>query len=383
MTQHRDDILGIYDAVGQPQAWPSVLDRIAEGIGAKGAIVFEWSALGPGRVLSATHFSNFFDETQLLTYIDKCQAFEAADQDIFEAHSLNSDGINLIDDGVLAPSVAALKARKNVQILEKFGILHRAAGLLNKDNPLQSRFSVQLGAERGPLTAENRAYLSSVLPHVAKALDLGRPAKQLALENQGLIASMDRLLIGICVLDGQGRMVTMNSEFRRQLERYRTFDLPPDGTLRLSRPGDQKRFEHLKSDCVHHGQFGARPRKEAVATDEEALLCIELVPCTYNAEIGSKMFGGYILNSVDTSLPIHCATPAIQQAYGLTDTELSLVDAIADGKTNAQIAAERDRALATVNTQVKSILGKTRCASRTQFVRLMMGFGGRYLGDIS
>lgn len=379
MSTDRDDILSIYDAAVEPKTWPLVLDRIAEGIGARGAIVFEWSSQDASRVLSATHASSFFDPVQLATYIERCQVFEAADQDIFEAHSLQSDGINLIDDSVLAPSVAALKERKNVQILEKFGILHRAAGLLNKDNPLQARFSVQLGSDRGPLTEQNRSYLGRVLPHVAKALDLGRPATQLALENQGLIAAMDRLLIGVCVLDAQGRVVTMNTEFRRQLERYATFDLPPGGVLRLSQPADQRRFEHLKSDCLHHGQFGARPRKEAVATDEEAVLCIELVPCTQNAEIGAKAFGGFILNSVDTSLPVHCATPAIQQAYGLTDAELALVDAIAAGKTNVQIAEERDRAVATINTQVKSILSKTRCASRTQLVRLMMSFAGRYV----
>ena len=69
----------------------------------------------------------------------------------------------------------------------------------------------------------------------------------------------------------------------------------------------------------------------------------------------------------------------MKAAYGLTDTEMSLVDAIADGLTNAQIAEMRNRALPTINAQVKSILSKTQCSTRTQFVRLLTGFGGEYL----
>ena len=57
-------------------------------------------------------------------------------------------------------------------VLRKMGILHRAAGLLNKDNTSSSRFSVQFAEERGRMTPDERHYMSSVLPHVAIALPL-------------------------------------------------------------------------------------------------------------------------------------------------------------------------------------------------------------------
>ena len=323
--------------------------------------------------------SSAYDPAEIQKYIDLQITAETRDQDIFESHSLMQDGIDLIEDDVLADTVDDLKQLPNVQVLQKLGILHRAAGLLNKDNPAQSRFSVQLGVHRGRLTEAERAHRSLVLPHIAKALDLGRPAGQLARQHQGMMAAMDRLVIGVCVLDPNGYVVVENEEFRRQRDTYRMYKTEQNGALRFAKPEDQARFAALMESAMNHGQFGARPRKEAIATDAESFLCVEIAPLTKSEEIGSGTFGGFIVYSTDTSRPIRCQTAPMKAAYGLTDTEMSLVDAIADGLTNAQIAEMRNRALSTINAQVKSILSKTQCSTRTQFVRLLTGFGGEYL----
>jgi DNA-binding CsgD family transcriptional regulator len=231
----------------------------------------------------------------------------------------------------------------------------------------------------GRLTADERRYMGEILSHMAKAMDLGRAAAQLRTEHQGLLAAMDRLIIGVCILDPKGGVVVHNEEFRRQVDTFPVMRIAPDGALRFTRADDQKRFAALKTDALNHGRFGARPRKEAVAAGADTFLCIEVAPLDRCEEIGARTFGGLILYSTDTSLPVHCNTRPIQMAFGLTDTELAVVDAIAEGLTNAQIAERRGRAVTTIDTQVKSILAKTQCATRTQFVRLMMGFGVDYV----
>ena len=188
LTEERT-LLRIYDTIADQSLLPNVLDEISHSINALGAIVFEWDAAPVAkRKLRAHCFSSYFDPALLQGYIDRCGAEESRDQDVFEAHSLRADGIDLIDDAVLAPSIEALRQRRNVQALERFGILHRAAGLLNKDNTASARFSVQLSVGRGMLTQEERLYLSKVLPHLAKALDLGRPLNQLARKYKVLLA---------------------------------------------------------------------------------------------------------------------------------------------------------------------------------------------------
>ncbi|MCV6602381.1 MAG: helix-turn-helix transcriptional regulator, partial [Cohaesibacter sp.] len=223
------------------------------------------------------------------------------------------------------------------------------------------------------------AHLNMLLPHIAKAIDLGRPARQLSFEHQSLLAAMDRLTIGVCILDSNGCEVLANDEFKRQQSVYKTLLSAPNGVLHFTRSEDQAIFESLKQDASKHGQFGARPRKEAIAIDTESYLCIEVLPLARSEEMGSKPLNGFAVFSTDTGLPFSCNIPAIQAAYGLTDAEFALVDAIAEGLTNTQIAERRGRSVATINSQVKSILFKTQCSTRTQFVRLMMTFNGHYL----
>ena len=133
-TPHKDLLLNVYDTVADPTLCPGILDRISHDLNAHGCSGFEWQGDGKNRELTAPHFSGRFEADALALYLDKFFAFEAADQDTFEAHSLAADAIDLVDDTVLAPDLTALKQLPNVEILQKFGILHRAAGLLDKDN---------------------------------------------------------------------------------------------------------------------------------------------------------------------------------------------------------------------------------------------------------
>ena len=373
----RELVFDIYDTVAEPDGWADILDRMTEDLGGFGCIVFEWEGGRRAQKLIAPHFSGRYHAEMLSTYLEKCFSLEAEDQDIFEAHSLNDDLIDLVDDSVIAPSIAALRQRRNVEILEMCCIRHRAAGLLDKTNTAQARFSVQLGTDRGPLSAADHAYLRDVLPHVAKALDLGRPARQLAVQHKSLITAMDRLTIGICIL--KGRCIVANEEFRRQLASYRIFCLGAAGQFDLREPDWQARFAALQADALAHGRFGARPRKEAIPTGSDSFLCIELAPLKSLTEIGTTPLDGFILYSIETSRPLHCHAEPIQEAYHLTATEMSVIREIAKGGTNAQIAQQRARSVETVNHQVKSILSKTGCANRTQLVRLMMSFGAGFL----
>ena len=379
LDDHKDTILRIYDTVADQALWPEVLDRFSHSINARGCIVFEQTGLDDDRRLHASLTTSGYSKALLRAYLKEFFEEESQDHQVFEAHSLERDEIDLVDDGVLADDDADLKRRPNVRRLMQFGIFHRAAGLLNKDNKRIGRFSVQLGADRGPLSGAERAQAAIVLPHIAKAIDLGRAAAQASRRELALLAAMDKLVIGIALLDGRGRIVATNEEFRRQQAEYAVFRVAPGGALHMRRADDEARFRALKEDARNHGKFGARPRKEAIAVDEGAALCVELAPLHASREMGTRPFDGSILFSIDTSLRLPLNTALLRDALCLTEAEFALVDSLAAGLTNPQIADMRGRSVATVNAQVKAILGKAQCSTRTQFVRLVMGFGFDYL----
>jgi DNA-binding CsgD family transcriptional regulator len=371
--------LRIYDTVADNALWGPVLDEFVERIGAQGSIIFEWEEFQDQKRLTAPLFSGLYTADALKKYLHKYEHLEARDQAIVREHTKDNDKIDFIDDTVLAKSVDDLKQQDHVKALRKLGIFHRAAGVLNKDNRWISLFSVQLNTARQPLNEEERQYMALLLPHFAKALDLGLPMRQLNHKNHGILAAIDRLTIGICILDSNGNIVIKNEEFLRQQDAYKAFRVTNGGALRMVNDQDQKRFGKYIADVNNHGKFGARPRKEAISTTLDNFLCIEITPLNKSEEMGSKVFEGFIVYSTDTSMPVRCNTSPIKHAFGLTDTELSLVDAIGDGLTNPEIAEHRGRSVSTINAQVKSILSKSQCATRTQFVRTMMRFGGSFL----
>lgn len=380
--QVRDLVLDIYDTVADTSLWPGVLDKFSESVDARGCIVFELQSYGTSREIKASQYSEKYDPAVLSGYIEAFSQEELADQDQFEAMSLASDTIDLIGDHELALSRPDFFERPNVQMLQSVGIAHRAAGLLDKDDRRRSRFSVQFTEDQGPLSPARRAEMGQYLPHIAKALNLSGPANRLAETNQSLIAAMDKLRIGVCILDAKGRIAASNTEFQRQQQDYHAFYVDPTDRLHLQATHGAKRFELLSEDALNHGRFGARPRKEAITINRDGspgVLCVDLAPLDHSDEIGSAAFRGLVLYSLDTSQPVRFNPQVMQQAFSLTAAEIALVELLNEGLTNGQIAERRDRSLETIKAQMKSLLAKTHCANRTQLVRMLSNFNADYL----
>lgn len=382
--QHRGLILSIYDTVADYSRWPQVLDRVAEAVGARGCIVFEMEGTGPDRTISAPFCSSSNEQGLLEKYLAACVAEEMADQDVFEAHSAAADGIDLVNDTILAPSEHELARRRNVRLLRRFGIGHRAAGLLSKDNRSRGRFSVQLDAGRGRLTPAERHVAAMLMPHLAKAIELGRAAYRLAEEREALLAAMDRLRIGIAVLDSDGRVAVANEEFERQGAEYELFGRDRSDRFRMSGRRAQSQLSGLLDDVLHHGQFGGRPRKEAILAGREgepSVLCVEAVRLGRVPALSDQAWNGALLFSLDTSMAADPDAELVRSAFGLTDAETELTVLVGKGLTNREIAELRGRSIETINAQVKSLLSKTQCANRTQLVRLLTSFSSHFLKD--
>ena len=372
----------IYDTIADPGLWPEVLDRFADHVGARGCIVFEWRGEGPDRQLSGTMMSSAYEPEKLFQYLSVFSAFEAEDQDRFEMLSLEHDVIDLIECKMLFDTEEELLARPNVQALMANDMRYRAAGLLNKDNRKRARFSVQRSINNGPFTRADHATMGELLPHIAKAIDLSRPTQELMRSHGAMMEAMDRLRIGVCVLDERGYVVVSNEEFGRQRDRYDIFSLDTRGRLIVHDRADPKRFEEMRLGIQGHGRFGARPRKEANVTDQDmpgAAICIEIAPFEKSDAFGINRFDGAVLYTIDTTLGFNCDAKALQNVFSLTNAEAEMAVLVGEGLTNPMIAERRDRAVATVNAQVKALLAKTGCRTRAEFVRLLLGFGTEFV----
>ncbi|WP_282152723.1 helix-turn-helix domain-containing protein [Ruegeria atlantica] len=375
-------LVDIYDLVVVPDAWPTILDRIAKSVNARGAIVFGIDEGDDGLPrLFAPYMSSNYDPDQVSTYLHKFQQFELEDQRIFARHSVMGDNVDIVGDDVLAKTKEILDARPNSRAMADFGIAHRAGALLSKDQPLRDRFSLQFSQKQGPLSPHQRRILRTILPHLAKACELARPVRQLDLKGALLAESLENMAIGICILRADGAVITQNQEFLRQIQQYHLFRINPRGRLEPTRNEDRNWFQKLTSSVSEHGQFGARPRKEAMAaaSDDPPQLAVEVVPIKGKYAIGDSATEGFMVCSLDTALGLQMDSELIGKVLGLSVAEGSLIEMLADGLSNRQIAKKRDRSIETVNTQVKGLLAKTNCANRTQLIRRAANVGAHFV----
>ena len=61
----------------------------------------------------------------------------------------------------------------------------------------------------------------------------------------------------------------------------------------------------------------------------------------------------------------------LREGFALSPSEIEICEHVAEGHGPAEIAALRESALATVRTQLKSTMSKTRCSSQAELVRLL------------
>ncbi len=212
-----------------------------------------------------------------------------------------------------------------------------------------------------------------MLPHLSKALIVARPTAQLIEENNAVLECLNQLKSAVCIVDADRRIILNNAEFDRQVEAYDVFKIHADGRLGLKDERSMKPAEEMFSNIGFHGRFGARPRKEAIevpTSQSPHELCLEIIPLGKTTEIDKNFHRGSILFCLDTSLHSDIDVSSISRAYGLTQSEGKILNLIADGLSNRQIAESAGKSVETVNSQVKSILSKSMTANRTQLIRL-------------
>ncbi|MCE8548367.1 helix-turn-helix transcriptional regulator [Ruegeria pomeroyi] len=383
--QHDQLVLSIYDAALDPGKWPELLTRIARYAGGIGAMIFEVETPGDQPHLLASHFSDTYQIDLVEGYLNQHNDLEIADQAVFARHSRASDDIQLIPDSVLAASEAELLARPNQKTMMEYGIRYRCGALLNKDQLFHDRFSMQFGSDASEDLPQRLARASRLLPHIAKALSIGRPLQAVQKRHDTVLYALDKLDVGFCVLDKRMNVIAGNEEFRRQSEESGVFRRDPQGKLSFRSDDDLNRARALLGNPKQHGRFGARPRKEALEAVHQSdshngdALCIDISPLHQADDIGNEALDGYLLMSTDTSRTYRLEMPTIAALFDLSEAECAVFELMAEGKTNKQIAEERGRSLDTVNSQVKSILSKSNCGNRTQAIRMATNISSGFL----
>lgn len=232
-----------------------------------------------------------------------------------------------------------------------------------------------------PFDAEHVRLLTSLGPHLRRALQLRQLIRGLDDELGDLRRALDVAPCPVAVLDGKGRLLGGNALAHHVLA-------VGDG-LRLRRqaveaqlPGEGQRLVAAVAQAAALAEGTPRrksphPPPAAVQISRQhgrplGVVLIPLRPSSLLREAGGRSARILaVIYDPDTAPTVN--TALVAQLHGLTVTEALLASALAQGKSLAQFATERGCTQQTARTHLKRVLDKTGTHRQAELVTLLLG----------
>jgi DNA-binding NarL/FixJ family response regulator len=265
-----------------------------------------------------------------------------------------------------------LETRPDILFLkEQFGLHRRLAARLS-DNPrfVQAiAFQYETGVDTVPQS--HVSLVESVCPHVAKSLEMGLIFRQLKSRYDAVLAALDKVEIGICILQPDGAVVSKNSEAERIFSESSLISLKNHRTIKL--PSSE--LDALLSSYVKASSLGRST--EAVAeqmitvkdkTGERSII-VEVSPLRDHYQEIDSNSDFVFLQIIDTDSNQRCSIERFASVYRLTRAESSITSLATDGLNSREIADVRGTTVDTVRGQLKSIMRKANVNNRIELIR--------------
>jgi DNA-binding CsgD family transcriptional regulator len=225
-----------------------------------------------------------------------------------------------------------------------------------------------------PIGPESLTLLDSLVPHLARAYAIHAQLANARHERTALAEVIDRLPVGVILLDSEGRAVLtnrsvekilqLNDGFRLERDRPRAWDARDNRSLKLA-ISEATRHEDNRGQA--HGGFVCLSRptgRRAYPVWVGSLLAAAPDHRTDEAKT--------ILFIADPEGGLISTCEVLQELYQLTRAEAELVRMIAGGQSLDQVAEARGVTMNTVRSQLKQVFCKTDTKRQGELVHVVL-----------
>ncbi len=193
-------VLRIYDTVTQPGDWQPLLNELTSALGAR---ALNLCIGNPAREhLDVVHLSDvlgdFFDDPAREVLVSRARPLHLAIPELLPARELYPVPELLRRRAEQAG--AAEDLRDLDAALGAYGVRHRAVCHLHRQPNYFDFLTVSFAEGRPTERAEAIATGNRLMPHLARALELGRPFAQLQRRYRSVLDVLDRLQLGVVFL---------------------------------------------------------------------------------------------------------------------------------------------------------------------------------------
>lgn len=367
----RDELLHrllprVYEAAVEPELWSGVLEELAHAVRGKAAAL----TIHNFSLQSGTIYRMFGYQTEFVErYADQQARQNPWLRD--ERHYRRPGAI--ITGQEIVPDDELVRTDFYTSWLRPQDLHHRLCGVLQREEASLVYLALMRPAPAGPYGPDERAYVSLVVPHLQRALQLHRRVAVLRRERLIAQEALDRLPTGILFLDAEARLIAWN---RRAEEMLSAGDLLlRSGRLATADPDETSRLHRLVAAC----QATADGRGAAVGgvlqitrrAGQHALQVL-VSPMRSLCELLGRERSIAVVFVSDPDQPIDAESERLVQLYGLTPVEAALALRLARGQTVEEASRGLRIAVNTGRAYLKRIFSKTGVHRQADLVRLVL-----------
>jgi len=357
----------IYATVLDASKWPEVLERTARTAGAFGTMLMVTDRVMPD--LEITVLSERIADEEAQTYVRS----QLSSDELYWVEALDQvPALTVLSDEQIWPERAEYDAMPSVDWLRSWNLYHRSAVRLCAHGGWRDTIATVYPSDRGGMTKDEGRRLDSLLPHIARAMEIRRPFALLKSRFQAILSVLDRLGIAVLVLLDDDHILLANSEAERILDVGDRLRRRLDGKLGIPERGEVGRSEPTLRGALAEVRSGLAPEGTTLYLRRENGFDPYVIDIAVFHEAGIELGApvtATLLCMIDPERRDVISTRGLERIYGLTPAEAAVCSLMGDGRSNREIADIRGVRLDTVKAQTKAIYRKTLCANRVELVQ--------------
>jgi DNA-binding CsgD family transcriptional regulator/PAS domain-containing protein len=357
----------IYDAALDPSQRTDVLDKIASFTGGHSGGLLSKHALST----SENHYCYIGSAPESL------QAYSESYPKLDSTADPMSIGVGqVVSTADLVPYEEFRRGRFYREWARPHGWVDVASGVIEKSATSCTFLSVVRHEASGLVDDEMRRRMALVVPHIRRALLIGKAINQREADAVCFSDILDGLSAGIILLDANGRIVHANAAANAILD-AEDFLRTVGGRLVASDvPINAALYDILIAADAGDAALGIKGVALPLTARDGERYVAHVLPMTSGAR--RRMGAGYNAAAAlfirKTALEAFSPPEVIGRMYKLTPSELRVLLAIVNIGGVPEVAAALGVAVTTVKTHLSRLFEKTGVARQADLVKLVAGF---------
>ncbi len=364
----------IYDAALDPSLWADVVGKAGHFVGGPAAAIFSKSPIaGTGNVYYESGIDPHYSEL----YFEKYVKLDPATTGHYFA-----DIGQPISTADLMPYDEFLETQFYREWAKPQGLVDFLSAVLDKSVTSAALFGVFRHERDGVVDADARRRMSLIVPHIRRAVLVGRLIDLRSAEAATFADTLDGLSAGICLVDIFGRIVHANAACHALLDAGDLF-FAAGGRLVAQ---DAEIDEALQKLFAAAGDGDVAIGTQGIAlplSGQDGARCVaHVLPLTSGArrQTGAAYTAVAAVFIRKVALETSSPPEVIARTYKLTPTELRVLLAIVEVGGVPEVAVTLGVAETTIKTHLGRLFVKTGAARQADLVKIVAGYASPLIG---